>query len=926
MRYVTIVILAIAFPLLQACAGQEQEIAVQRLRCEMRTAPRGIDVAAPRLSWEISGPQRHIMQTAYQVLVASSPEKLAADEGDLWNSGKVSSGRSIHVAYAGAPLRSRMVCYWKVRTWTTRGDSKWSEPAQWSMGLLQPADWQATWIGLDRAFPWDSAHSKFSRLSARYFRKTFDISAPVKRATVYLAGLGLHELYMNGQRIGNSVLSPAPTDYTKAVKYNTYDVTAALQQGQNAIGTILGNGRYFTMRQNYKPHKIRTFGYPKMLLQLEIEYADGRRHTIASDDTWKVTADGPIRTNNEYDGEEYDATKEMPGWSNTGFDDRHWLQPEQVQPPGGRLEAQLNEPMRVMQTLRPVAIHELRPGVQILDMGQNMVGWLQIKVKGKRGQKITLRFAETLQPDGSLFTANLRDAKVTDVYTLKGEGVESWHPRFVYHGFRYVEVSGYTEPPSPDDFEGQVVYDDIPTTGAFETSDSTLNQVYRNAYWGIRGNYKGMPVDCPQRNERMPWLGDRTTGAYGESFAFDNAKLYAKWLDDIAQAQTPEGAIPDVAPAYWRYYSDNMTWPGAFILIADMLYTQFGDQQPIAKHYDSMKRWLAYMRGRYMKDFILTKDKYGDWCVPPESLQLIHSRDSTRRTDGTLLATAYYYRLLQVMQRFAGLLHQPEDAAAFADLSQKIRTAFNNKFLHPAEACYSNNTITANLLPLYFGMVPAEKRKAVFENMVHRILHTYNGHISTGVIGTQWLMRGLSREGRPDVAFRLASNRDYPSWGYMVEQGATTIWELWNGDKAAPNMNSHNHVMLLGDLLVWMYEDLAGIRSDSAHPGFKRLIMKPVWPQGLRFVKADYHTMHGPVHSEYQVSAEALSWKISIPGNTTALVYMPALEARQVMESGRPALKAKGVKFLRMEGYNAVFEIGSGDYVFKTAWPEIRKR
>ncbi|GAA0540619.1 alpha-L-rhamnosidase [Chitinophaga japonensis] len=926
MRYFFIAILTIAFPLLHVRTGLAQEITVQHLRCEMLVNPRGIDVRTPRLSWEISGAQRHILQTAYQVLVASSPGKLAAGEGDLWNSGKVSSGQSIHVVYAGAPLRSRVACYWKVRTWTTQGASAWSEPAQWSMGLLQPADWQAAWIGLDRAFPWDSAHSKFSRLSARYFRKTFALSAPIRKATVYLAGLGLHELYMNGQRIGNRVLSPAPTDYTRAVKYNTYDVTHALQQGQNAMGAILGNGRYFTMRQNYKPHKIRTFGYPKMLLQLEIEYADGRRQTIASDDTWKVTADGPIRSNNEYDGEEYDATREMPGWNNTGFDDSHWLQPERVQPPGGRVEAQLNEPMRVMQTLRPVAIHKLHPGVHILDMGQNMVGWLQLKVKGKRGQKITLRFAETLQPDGSLFTANLRDAKVTDVYTLKGEGVETWHPRFVYHGFRYVEVSGYTEPPSLDDFEGQVVYDDIATTGAFETSDSTLNQVYRNAYQGIRGNYKGMPVDCPQRNERMPWLGDRTTGAYGESFVFDNAKLYAKWLDDIAQAQTPEGAIPDVAPAYWRYYSDNMTWPGAFILIADMLYTQFGDQRPIAKHYDDMKRWLAYMRGKYMKDFILTKDKYGDWCVPPESLQMIHSRDSTRRTDGTLLATAYYYRLLQVMERFAGLLQRPEDAAAFADLSGKIKTAFNKKFLHAAEAYYSNNTITANLLPLYFDMVPAEKREAVFENMVHRILYTYKGHISTGVIGTQWLMRGLSREGRPDVAFRLASNRDYPSWGYMVEQGATTIWELWNGDKAAPNMNSHNHVMLLGDLLVWMYEDLAGIHSDAAHPGFKRLIMKPVLPQGLHFVKAGYRTMHGAVHSEWRKADGRFTWKISVPGNTTAQVYVAAVSPAQVMESGKPALQAKGVKFLRMEGYNAVFEIGSGDYVFETTWPEIRKR
>lgn len=906
------VIYTIIIALLATRAAAQQGIQPERLRCELRDDPQGIDVTLPRLSWEITGPQRGIMQTAYQVLVASSPEKLTADQADCWNTGKVPADQSIHIPYAGKPLQSRQVYYWKVKVWTTQGESSWSKPAQWSMGLLAANDWRASWIGLDRGFAWDSAQSKFSRLSARYFRKTFDIKPAIKRATVYIAGMGLYELYLNGQRIGNQVLSPAPTDYTKSVKYNTFDVTAALQQGSNAIGVVLGNGLFFTMRQAYKPHKIRTFGYPKMLLQLEITYADGRIQTIVSDNSWKVTSDGPIRTNNEYDGEEYDATKEMPGWNTTGFNDSRWLKPELVQSPGGIPTAQLNEPMRIMDTLKPVAIYRTKHGTYILDMGQNMVGWLRIKAKGQCGEKIMLRFAETLQPDSTLFTANLRDAKVTDVYTFKGTGTETWQPSFVYHGFRYVEVTGNMLPEA----EGHVIYDDLSTTGSFECSDTTLNQVYNNAYRGIRGNYKGMPLDCPQRNERMPWLGDRATGAHGESFLFGNAGLYAKWLDDIAQSQTPEGAIPDVAPAYWRYYSDNVTWPGVYILVANMLYEQFGDERSIARHYDAMKKWLAYMRGKYMKGYIVTKDKYGDWCVPPESLQLIHSRDPTRRTDGTLLATAYYYRLLTLMQRFAGVLHRTGDAKAFAGLADSIKLAFNNKFFHPAKAHYSNNTVTANLLPLYFDITPAHARKAVFDSMAAMIRHKYNSHISTGVIGTQWLMRGLTRMGCPDLAYRIAANRDYPSWGYMVEQGATTIWELWNGNTANPGMNSHNHVMLLGDLLIWYYEDLAGIRAHR--PAFKQIEMKPVLPQGLQSVNAAFHSIYGPIGSSWKREAGRFSWKIKIPANTTALVYIPAGNAAAVKESGREATASDGVRFLYMKDDRAVFEVGSGEYAFES--------
>ena len=886
---------------------------VSALKCEMLTDPQGIGTTHPRLSWQIVSDGRNIQQTAYQVIVSSSPQKLKENSGDLWDSHKVNSDQSIMVNYAGKKLESRTKCYWKVKVWTNKGTTEWSMPAFWSVGLLNATDWQAKWIGYEHGFPWDSV-SKFSRLSARYYRKQFQSEKQVKRATVYIVGLGHYELYINGKAIGDQVLAEAPTDYTQSVLYNTFDVTADVQKGTNVIGTVLGNGRFFTMRPKYKPKKIKEFGFPKMLLQLEITYTDGSKKTIISDDGWKFTADGPIRTNNEYDGEEYDATKELTGWNNTDYDDSHWLKPELTAPPGGKVAAQMNEPIKIVATVNPIVIKQLKPGTWIMDMGQNMAGWVQMKVKGQRGDKVTLRYAETLQPNGSLYVANLRDAKVTDIYTLKGGGEEIWHPVFVFHGFRYVEITGYPGTPSVNDFEGQVVSDAMANTGTFETSNPLINQIYKNAYWGILSDYKGMPVDCPQRNERMPWLGDRATGSLGESFVFDNENLYAKWLDDIEQSQKPDGSIPDVAPAYWNYYSDNMTWPGTYILVADMLYNQFGDKAPIEKHYASMKKWLDYMQQHYAKNGLMAKDKYGDWCVPPESPELIHSRDSSRNTNGELIATAYYYHLLGLMADFAKLLNKPADASQFSALAAKAKNAFNQKFFDKKTYRYDNNTVTANLLPLYFGMVPEADKKEVFSNIVNKITIDGHSHISTGVIGTQWLMRGLTDFGRPDIAYTIASNNDYPSWGYMVKHGATTIWELWNGDTANPAMNSRNHIMLLGDLITWFYQNLAGIKAGS--PGFKTITMNPAAINGLYRVNASYQTPYGQVKSAWTKQAGQFNWSVTIPANSKAVVYLPGSNRSNITCDGKSLASIEGLKSL--PGDKAVkIEIGSGEYHFK---------
>jgi alpha-L-rhamnosidase len=866
------------------------QVSIGSLRTEQLTNPMGIDTPQPRLSWQLASGAHNVMQRAYHILVASSPQLLAQDKGDLWDSGEVESQQSHLIIYSGSPLTSNQRCYWKVRSITTAGTTPWSEPALWSMGLLGETAWAGRWIGHDAPFAWDS-ETTHSRLSARYLRKEFALQQgkEVKQATVHLSGLGWYELYLNGARVGDQVLAPAPTDYRRTVLYNSYDVTDLLR-ADNAIGVTLGNGRYYTMRQNYKPYKIPNFGYPKLRLNLIVEYTDGTRQTIASDTNWKLTADGPIRSNNEYDGEEYDARKELKGWNSVGYNDSTWLDAQRVALPYGTLRAAMLPPMRVVDKVTPVGLKKMGDRRYILDMGQNMVGWLRIKVQGHAGDTLRLRFAETLQADGELFTRNLRDARATDTYVVRGDEVgSSWAPRFTYHGFRYVELTGFDRP-TPADFTGEVVNDDLATIGTFETSNPLLNQLHRNAFWGIRSNYKGMPVDCPQRNERQPWLGDHAIVALGESFIFNNGTFYAKWMDDIREAQREDGCVPDVAPAFWNYYTDDVTWPATWLVATDMLYHQFGDRRPIEKNYAAMRRWMDHILQTYQNaEGLITKDKYGDWCVPPEKPEMIHSQDPARKTDGTLIATAYTYKMLEYLTTGFGTVTAKEAAAdPYQQQRARIQEAFNKRFLHvkggtsrvpghplfPDSIYYDNNTVTANLLPLAFGLVPKEYEEAVAQNIIATIIGTNGGKISTGVIGTQWLLRQLSRMGRSDVAYLLAANTGYPSWGYMLKKGATTIWELWNGDTANPSMNSGNHVMLLGDLIPWFYENLGGIRAGS--PGFQHLILKPDFDiQELSHAAVTYQTPYGKVSSRWTKTPTHVEWDVEVPANTTAEVHLP---------------------------------------------------
>jgi len=887
----------------------------QQLRSEYRANPQGIDVTDPRLSWVLAAADakaRGLRQTAYRVIVASSERALAAGTGDLWDTGKVASDQSAQVVYRGKPLISGAAAFWKVQVWDQDGQSSdWSAPAQWSMGLLHPADWQAKWIGRDEP----GAATVDHRLAARLLRKEFQADQKVRRATVYYSGLGLSELYLNGAKVGDHVLSPGLTDYDKHVLYVTFDVTKQIAAGRNAIGLMLGNGRYRAPR--LEAAKTRNFGDPKAILHLDVEYQDGSRASVVSDETWKLSTAGPIRANNEYDGEEYDARMEQPGWNRAGFDDSKWEPARIVAAPTGVLAAQMAEPLRVTETLKPVSVKMLKPGIYIFDMGQNMVGWCRLRVSGPKGAQVTLRHAETLQPDGSLYTANLRTARATDLYTLKGEGTEVWEPRFTYHGFRFVEMTGFPGTPTAAALEGRVVHDDMEKSADFTSSSALLNQIHHNMFWGIRGNYRSIPTDCPQRDERQGWLGDRSQVSRSEAYMFDVAAFYTKWMTDIADSQKPDGSIPVVSPNYWPYYYDDLTWPGTFIFVHGMLYDEYGDKRVIERNYPAMKKWIDH-EATFLQDGLMPKDQYGDWCVPPEDPKLIHSVDPARITDKTLLGTAYYYELLSTMARYARLLDKPADAADFDKRAGYVNGAFRARFLKPADGIYDNGTQTSSILPLYFGMVPPENRAAVFASLTRNIQQTSNGHVGTGLVGAQWLMRTLTDNGRPDVAYQIATQKTYPGWGYMVEKGASTIWELWNGDTADPAMNSGNHVMQIGDLAVWMYEYLAGIRSDPDKPGFQRVIIRPVPAGDLTFVKASHKSMYGAIATSWKRDAGHFTLEVMIPPNTTALVTIPAKDAATVTESGHPASSARGVKFLRIEPGAAIYEVASGAYTFRS--------
>ncbi len=889
-----------------ACAAP---VSIENARCERQNEPLGVAVDKPTFSWHLNSSRHGVVQIAYEIQVASTPDAFNIHDKCVWNSGKVPSD-AMHVSYGGTVLEPGHDYFWRVKAYTNVGETRWSNIKRFSTAL-SPDDWYASWIGEDSiSNPGENQDSLHTRLAARYLRKEFDNgNRKVKRAMLYISGLGAYEAYVNGKRVGDDFLAPALTFYGKKVYYNTYDVTDLLHEGGNALGVVLGNGRYFWLRAQGKP--IAGFGLPRMLSQLVIEYTDGSTNTVLSDGTWKVTSKGPIVANNEYDGEEVDMRRDLGDWSRYGYDDTSWHTADVMEAPKGELLAQPCPSMKVMERVHPVGVTRLPSGKILLDMGQNLVGRLRVKLHCRKDKPVTMRFSELLNPDSTLYVENLRSAKATDIYTPATDGRFEWAPAFAFHGFRYVEIDGIDKAPKAKDIVAEVIYDEMDTIGSFESDNEILNSVWKNAYWGIRGNYRNMPTDCPQRDERHGWLGDRTTGCRGESFLFDNASLYNKWLDDIEKTQSDEGWIMVIAPQYWTDRADDVSWSGAYITVADMLRRQFGDRSGIIRHYPSMKRWVDFMTRAYVNDGLFTRDVFGDWCLPPESLELIHSNDPTRKPDGRIISTAKFYNILHLMAEFAEIAGQPQDADAYLATAEGLHQGLNRHLFDYEKGYYGNNAVTGNLIPLYYGLVPEGYEQRVLDNIVEKTEVERNGHISTGVVGVQYLMRTLTNYGRKDLAYKLATNDTYPSWGYMVRRGATTIWELWNGDTAAPDMNSGNHVMLLGDLLIWYYEHLAGIRTADDSDGFSPIEMKPCFPDGLGRVNAKYRSASGDIESRWERKGARLKWDVTIPANCQATLYLP-----KQFHISKPE-KREGITEISDLGTDWLIKLGSGNYTFE---------
>jgi alpha-L-rhamnosidase len=849
------------------------------LRCEYLVDPLGIDALSPRLSWISESDQRDQKQIAYRLIVASSREALDKNVGDLWDTGKVASDQSIQVKYGGKALESRMQCFWKVQVWDKDGRvSAWSKTAIWSMGLLDDRDWQAKWIGLDSnpsgshderpALDDEEAEEARGReLPARYVRREFEIGKKVKRATAYVCGLGFFDLFINGREVENDLMQPGLTRYDRRILYVTHDLTQYLKQGHNAVGLILGNGRFHAPRLT-KPAPYVDFGFPRMLFQMHIEYDDGSEETVVSDSSWNISDQGPIRTNNEYDGEIYDARMEVDGWSKPGFNDSVWITADLVLAPGGRLEAQMIEPMRVVQEIKPVSVKPLDKGGYIVDMGQVFYGNVRIKVSGPAGTKISLISAYSLDEDGSLRDRDNRAAKCTDSYTLSGQGEEIWSPRFKGQGFRRVWVTGWPGKPTVDNFTGQVISMDVPEAGNFSCSDILVNQIYSNIRATQRMYLRTVPMD-PDRDERQGWIGDQNHNILSYSYSWNIYPFFSKWLGDLRLDQRANGHLPVVTPSFWEFYGKSMLWPSGITLIPELLDQQYADPQAILDNYAVMHKWMVYLERQIDNEGIYPHGDYGDWC------DVHQTTGQGRKTPIALLATAYFYRHCVLVEEFAGMQNLSDDARFYQALGERTKTAFNKKFLDPLTAEYQADTQCDYAVAIMLDLVPEAYRDRVIQNFVESIVKDADGHPLVGMVGMQWIFQALDKIGRNDIALDMLQKTTFPSWGYMVSKGATSVWEKWNSDTAGPGMNSEGLLFLGGNINAWLFESIAGLRADPTIPGFKHIIIQPNLVGDLTWAKAHYDCMYGRIVSQWKLDGNKLTMDVTIPANTTATVYIP---------------------------------------------------
>ena len=925
-----ILILLAATLLYETCLAAEPQpilLTVQNPRTEYIANPVGIDQSPPRLGWEVKSAQRGCLQSAYHIQVASTAEKLAAGECDLWESGKVASDNSTHVAYAGKVLPSGVRAYWRARVWDRDGQaSDYSMPTYFEMGLLQKGDWKGRWIGAserplclgDPGSPWQATHGENGDAPvnpAIMLRREFNLPGKIKSARAYVCGLGYFELFINGARVGDHVLDPGYTNFDSRTLYVTHDVTANLREGANAIGVVLGGGWYDMPTPDlWDGHKAPWRRSPRALIQVNVTMADGASQTLQTDENWRVSTGGPVVFNSVRGGEIYDARKECKGWDQPGYQDKQWRKALVVEAPKGSMTAQYGPAIKVMKTVKPVKLCTPRPGVYVFHMGQNLAGWARIKLRCEAGTTVKMKYGERLGAEGMVVQNGLNRFTLgrfqTDTYVAKGGGEEIWEPGFNYHAFRYVEVTGLMTPPALESLEGRAVYSSVEPSGSFSCSNELLNRIQEACRATLVSNIQSIPTDCPSR-EKQGWMADSLAAATSSVYNFDMTNFYRKWLDDMRDAQTPNhGGMPSIVP--WNGWSAGADtgngaawscpcWGGACVVLPWMLYQQTGDVGILEKNYQMMKDYTRSLERR-SKDHLISWG-IGDWLE-------VGSTNWPKRTPKPLTSTAFFYDTAHIVAQSALVLGKKKDAQAFTALAQQVKDAFNKAFYNAKWGGYGEDSQTANAFPLAIGLVPIEREPEVLASLVKNIDETRTKHISSGIVGTRFVMDVLSEWGRSDLAYTMAAQPDFPGWGHMLKDDNTTLTEEWTGN------DSRNHPAFTS-VSGWFYRSLAGINIDASAPGYKNTLIKPAIVGDLTHVKASLHTVRGLVISEWSKSGGCLNFHITVPGNSTATLSLPASAAAEITESGRSEKTANGVVLNQRDSKQAVYTLGSGEFDFE---------
>lgn len=899
---------------------------VQNLRTEYKNNPLGIDTQKPRLSWETYSKERDWEQSAYRIVCALSEAELETQVNLLWDSGKVISDKSVHIEYEGIELLPGQKVFWKVNVWDkTDKESLFSEVACWQMGLLSNDNWKANWIEPElKEEVSDSTPSP-------YLRKVFQVKPDLQQATVYVSCKGLYEFSLNGEKFNNDLFTPGWTSYHHRIQYQTYDITEQLEVGRNCAGIILGDGWYrgFLVWQGNK----NLYGDKLALLfQLELQYKDGSKEIVCSDTNWKSST-GPILKSDIYNGETYDARLDMDGWNTVDFNADAWSNVNELKEGYEKIVPSEGVPVQITEAIEPVENIVTPKNEIVYDFGQNLVGWVEIKVKGNAGNKITLNHAEVLDQDGNFYTENLREAKCEDIYVLKGGEPEVYQPRFTFHGFRYVRISGCEENMRIVSIKAKVVHSAMSPIGDFECSDPFINRLQKNIQWGLRGNFLDVPTDCPQRDERLGWTGDAQVFAPTACFNMDASSFYRKWMKDYPVDQKKDGSVPWVVPNVvgtdgggtgWSDGYGATGWSDAAVIIPWEVYKAYGDIRILEEQYESMKAWEEYMINVSPDGIFSHGFHFGDWLAFAEYYSYKYNAPdygyAGAYTEKELIATAYFYYTTGLMEKIATLLNDNEEAVRYNVLQGKIKEAFCDEFLTKTGRLTSNSQ-TAYTLALSFGLLPESMVPIAAKRLADDVNHFE--HLTTGFLGTPLLCQSLTENGYADIAFKLLFNKRYPSWLYPVTMGATTIWERWDcikpdGTFQTAGMNSFNHYAY-GAVGAWLYGYVAGLRIDEENPGYKHCIIEPYLTKELDFAKAVHHSVYGLIVSYWERKKGTINLRITIPANTSAEVHIPCENIDGILLDETPVTTNQDVELIGAKENRTILNVGSGEYIFSFA-------